>query len=320
MKLLQVWQYGPPAAAEETLDQALATAATYGFDGLLVKVLDGTTWMGQIDPSSDAVRSADQVAEQRVRCQAAGLRLYAWTNPLYDVDREQQATLTAACATACDGLFLDVEPYEQFWGAWRPADAAKAFMERVRELAPRAWLALQPDPRPARLAEIRPEEWLPFVDVLAGQHYWSDFESDPRQELAYASSLREQWGKPVWPTLPGNSPPESAPLDLLAGFTGLVCWRLGSTPATMLARLGGLALVPDQVSPLSDPGAAASVASDSAGAYESLVSALGYVGDDLGDRLLAETKRRFVRRGAVRLVAAELRRVREQVVGPRPGG
>lgn len=315
MKLLQVWQYGPPAAAEETLDQALATASAYGFEGLLVKALDGTAWMGQIDVSPDALRSTKQLAEQRARCQANGLRLYAWTNPLYDVDREQQATLTAACANACDGMFLDVEPYDQFWGAWRPPGAAKAFMERVRELAPGAWLAVQPDPRPERLAEIRPGEWLPFVDALAGQHYWSDFQSDPRQELAYARSLGSQWGKPVWPTLPGNALPESAPLDLVAGFPGLVCWRLGSTPAAMLALLGGLRLAPAQAS----PGAPGSGSDVTAGAYEMLVSALGYVGDDLGDRLLAETKRRYVRRGAVRLVAAELRRVREQVVGPRPG-
>src|SRR6266542_3783079 len=105
-------------------------------------------------------RRPPAVAAQRDRCHAAGLQYYVWTVPLHDVDLDVQAERTSQAALAADGLFLDVEPYVRqpnsppFWGPLRPVGLARSFMERIRARAPDAWLSLQPDPRPARLAEI----------------------------------------------------------------------------------------------------------------------------------------------------------------------
>lgn len=245
MRILQVWQYGGSVAAERSLDDAIILANACGFDALLCKALDGTTWMGAIDSSPDALSSATEIASQQQRAHAAGLRYFVWTNPLWTVDRSRQADLTAEAALAADGLFLDAEPYDQFWGAWRPTGDARAFMERIRQRAPGAFLVLQPDPRPQRLLELRPEEWLPYVQVLSGQHYWSDFQRPPtvehaKAELAQAQEMGRVYGVKVWPTVPGNAPIETFPVNSLGEFESFVVWRMGSTPMATLQLLGAV--------------------------------------------------------------------------------
>ena len=49
-----------------------------------------------------------------------------------------------------------------------------------------------------------------------------------------------------------------------------------------------------------------------------LVNALAYVCDDLGDQLLAETRRPRMRKDVIRGVVQEMQRVRTQMIGPRP--
>src|SRR5688572_18700293 len=124
MKLLQIWKFAGDARDVSNLDDAIATARRYGFDGLLVKALDGTDWMRTYDVADDALASSTQVLAQRDRCHAAQLKYYVWTNPLHDVDIDRQAALTAEAAQAADGLFIDSEPYTSFWGAWRPQGSA----------------------------------------------------------------------------------------------------------------------------------------------------------------------------------------------------
>jgi Glycosyl hydrolases family 25 len=50
----------------------------------------------------------------------------------------------------------------------------------------------------------------------------------------------------------------------------------------------------------------------------SCISAVAYMADDLGDKLLAECQRSSVRKTVVRAVVKEMQRVRTQIVGPRP--
>lgn len=232
LKLLQIWQW-----EGASLQNAIEICNRYGFTGLLVKALDGTSWMNQFDGSHDALRSVDQVAAQAQAAHASGLYYFAWTNPL-QTNWKVQATLTAAIAIACDGALLDVEPYNQFWGPSAPIGLAREFMTQLRGAAPDAFIALQPDPRTNALQSIRLGEWLPFTDALSGQHYWSDFGSDPTAELQRAVSLGEGWGIPILPTLPGNAPTGGFPLDLIGALPGFVVWRMGSTPANTLSVLG----------------------------------------------------------------------------------
>lgn len=315
-KLLQVWQYGPPHAWERTLGEAINTARTYGFDGLAVKALDGSQWMAIYDDDDAALGAIEEARAQYEQCQAAGLSYYVWTNPLANEARpdslDWQADVSAELAMATDGLLLDAEPYGQFWGAWRPVGLARRFMERIRAYAPDAWIGFQPDPRPGRLEELRPEEWLPSCNVLAGQHYWSTFGSDARLELEYARHLGARYGLEVWPTLPGNAPPESFPLDLIAQFPGCVVWRMGSTPTETLALLGGIAMPAEETPPSAHPCA-------------SLIEGLAHAADVLGDQLLAETRRRLasgrpgaVRKTVVRQIVAQVQAIRAERVGPRP--
>lgn len=241
--LLQVWQWGPPHATERNLEEICTTARTFGFTGVLIKALDGLNWHRSYFAGQDALGSVEQAAEQRAYVNGRGLGYYLWTNPLYlstAERRTEQARLTGEIANVCDGLALDVEPYPQFWGAWRPVGAATRFMQDLRAVAPDALVIFQPDPRPARFAELRPEEWLPSCDVIAGQWYWTDFQTDPSAELAAAARLGAQWGKPVWPTLPGNTAASAIPLNQLRELQGAVLWRLGSAGAGVLQTVGGV--------------------------------------------------------------------------------
>jgi hypothetical protein len=245
LKLLQFWQ-------PFDLDDAIAACHRYGYTGILVKALDGTTWMSRYDISRDAISNLEEVEYQAGVAHADGLYYFAWTNPLSGLELALEATLTAQVARACDGVFLDVEPYAQFWGSGVAAGVASQFMQWVRAEAPAAFLALQPDPRGGALGSIRVWEWTPYVDALAGQHYWSDFGSNARSELIYAQQLGEVYGLPILPTLPGNAAQGSFPTDAIAALPGFAVWRWGSAPTNVLAELGSTpcqGLVSGRISP-----------------------------------------------------------------------
>jgi len=318
VKLLQIWKFGGPGRDADSLDAAISIAQQHHFDGLLIKALDGTEWMSVYDAADDAIRSSEQAATQRDRCHDAGLKYYVWTNPIHNVDLEVQAQRTAAAALASDGLFLDVEPFTgppPFWGALRPAGAADGFMRRVRELAGDVWIALQPDPRAARLAEIRPDEWLTHINAFAGQFYWTDFSPPPetwstraRLELSNAASLGRSWEMPVLPTLPGISDPGAFPIDMLREFPGFVVYRLGTTSPEVLELLGSIPLAaPIETPPASD-----------LDPFDTLVNALAYVCDNLGDQLQQAAGTLNGQGDSFRSVVAEMQRVRAQFIGDRP--
>lgn len=291
-KLLQVWQWAPGESSEQNLDDMCTTALAFGFDGLLIKAMDGLDWHASYFGGQDALGSVEQAAQQCAYVNGRGLSYYVWTNPHYFADGqlEAQGRLYGQLASVCDGLALDTEPYPQFWGANQPVGAAQRFMAALRSVAPSARIIFQPDPRPARLAELRPEEWIPSCDVIAGQHYWTDFQTDPAEELAAASRLGLQWGKPVWPTLPGIADPASFPMEQIAGFEGFVVWRLGVTGPQGLQALGGLTLAQSiGDDPPADPNPADP--STSAPTYEDLASALGVVTHDYADGLETEANR-----------------------------
>ena len=246
LKLLQVWQWENSQTIDSVLDQAVA----YGFTGLLVKALDGPYWMGQIDPSSEALGSVADVAIHTRKARERGLYYFCWTNPR-QFEIAQQTSLTAGCANASDGVFLDIEPYSQFWGPWAQIGLAALFMAQLTEKT-NSFIALQPDPRVNALASLRISEWIPKADAISGQHYWSDFNSDPTEQLVHALALGNLYSMPSLPTLPGNAPYESFPTNAISAFPGFAVWRLGSTPSRTLSMLGSLpvaGLVSDKLRP-----------------------------------------------------------------------
>ena len=230
LKLLQVWQWG-----DTTPQQVMDQARSYGFTGLLVKALDGPQWMGDYDPSPYALSSPENVREQAALAHSQGMYYFVWTNPR-QFQIQLQADLTAEATKACDGVLLDIEPYEQFWGPWAPIGLAAQFMTLLREKAPRAYIGLQPDPRISALSALRISEWVPRADSIWGQHYWNDFNSDPVSELVHAAALGMLYSMPVLPTLPGNA--TGFPVDAIGKFPGFAVWRSGTTPEETLVLLG----------------------------------------------------------------------------------
>ena len=252
-KLLQVWQWGQPTQAEVYIEEAIALCQRFGYTGVSVKAIDGTRWMGDVTSQQnqpEALRSLADIRLQAQKVHAANLYYAVWTNPLGEAGEADLAGSIAALGEV-DALFLDVEPYDQFWGAWRPEGEARAYMERIRELAPRAYIVLQPDPRAGRLAEIRPEEWLPYCNAIAGQHYFSTFGVDPLSEMDRAVGLGAElraiypWlDLGVYPTLPSGStdPGELAQAVRRLedhGVRGIVHWRMGDANIPQLEAVGG---------------------------------------------------------------------------------
>jgi len=90
-------------------------------------------------------------------------------------------------------------------------------------------------------------------DAMMGQHYWSDFHTDPEAELALAYDLGNMLGIVVLPTLPGNAP-GTWPLNTIAKFPGFCVWRDGTTPEQTLAQLGALQVAGLQTNKFPTPG------------------------------------------------------------------
>ncbi|MBI4496323.1 MAG: hypothetical protein HY689_00255 [Chloroflexi bacterium] len=245
-KLLQVWQWDSATQSEATIDDVVRLCLRFGATGMLVKALDGDAWMYAIEhrdhpgQEGDALSSVDDARRQAEACHAAGLYYGVWVNPLgRDVEAEARLAGELARAPEIDALVLDVEPYQGHWGAWRPEGLAREYLERVRALAPDAYLVLQPDPRPERLAEIRPEEWAPSCNAVSGQHYWGAFGTGVHAELVRGGELERVVGLTNYPTLSvGGATPEqmreAGELLHTLEYRGAVLWRVGAVDARML--------------------------------------------------------------------------------------
>jgi len=248
LKLLQVWQWG-----QQTPQSVALRCKRYGFTGVTVKALDGTAWMDNFDGSAAALGSYQEIDQQASYFHEQGLYYFVWTNPLQP-NWQTQADMTAMIVedTLADGLMLDIEPYAQFWGPWAQQGLGEQFMQRIRH-GTTGWVALQPDPRVSALQSLRISEWVPYADAMMGQHYWSDFHTDPEAELFLALELGSVLGIVVLPTLPGNAP-GTWPLNTIAKFPGFCVWRDGTTPEQTLAQLGALQVAGLQTNKFPTPG------------------------------------------------------------------
>lgn len=252
---VQQWQYGGSTAAEQSIDDTIQLALEYRAAGILEKVMDGLTWMGDIAPGSPA-QMLDVIQHQK-RCRDEGLIYIPWINPLWGDEAYlmQQARQYAAIGRDCGYLAWDTEPYEHFWGANRPAGDAARMLDEFRRLAPSCVNIWQPDPRPGRLAELRPDEWAPYMNVIAGQHYWDDFGTSPDAEMVRADGLSQSFGLPCAPTISASGSPEEFRAAIIGmgnrGMTACIGWRLGTLGQSHLSVLRALAgkqdaPIPDQ--------------------------------------------------------------------------
>lgn len=246
---IQQWQYGGGTAAEQNIDDAISLALEYKAAGIAEKVCDGLTWMGSIAAGNPF--GVPDVVTHRNRCQAAGLVYIPWVNPLHGSRSflVMQASLYALIGGEVGFLAWDTEPYAHFWGANRPRGDAAYMLDRFRADAPDCVNVWQPDPRPMRLEELRPDEWSQYMNVYAPQTYWGDFGTEPAPEITRALDQATNSFGTVLECAPTISTGGATPDEFAAALTTMadldievvIAWRLGTLDAGYLSVLRDLA-------------------------------------------------------------------------------
>lgn len=223
---IQVWQKVPASTIA-------AFCSRTGINSVCTKALDGTFWMGGISEHNPG--SPEAVAAMRDYYHSVNLQFGVWTNPLSSVDLKAQADQTILAALNADYLVLDIEPYApDFWGANNRKGLAESFCMALREgLGPDYPIGFQPDPRTARLQEIRYEEWTPYMSGWMSQHYYIDFQDTPESQAYDAVAKRALYmpNGALCPTFPVR--PFSNPNDLASAVKiikdnlgcGFMIWR-----------------------------------------------------------------------------------------------
>ena len=168
--LVWVWQFStdaePNAIAARLRDRGL---------GVIVKTHDGVEWMAEYDTSEYAVSGHPQVQTLASYFEDAGVPFHAWC-VLHGSNPIEEARLAAAVLlSGARSLFLDVEPHGGFWRG-TPADAT-AFGQELRRLVPDGEVVLSIDARPWLKNAIPLQEFLPFINAIAPQHYWRTFDT-----------------------------------------------------------------------------------------------------------------------------------------------
>lgn len=169
--------------AEPDIAAILATIQDYGGGDLLVmKVMEGSTWQGAIDPKTP-VQSISDVLAIKQQCADAGAAFCPVALPR-GIDPAGEARAHAAIASACRALIVDLQPYAGFWDGIGPGGSSTrsqipAYCAALRAAAPDAYLVIQPDPSPAGLDGIAFSviAGAGSFNGFAGQHYVGDTES-----------------------------------------------------------------------------------------------------------------------------------------------
>jgi LysM repeat protein len=168
--LVWVWQFStdaePNSIAVRLRDHGL---------GIILKTHDGVEWMSEYDTSQYAVSGHPQVETLASYFEDAGVPFHAWC-VVHGSDPIEEARLAAAVLlSGARSIFLDVEPHGGFWRG-TPADAT-AFGQELRRLVPDGEVVLSIDARPWLKNAIPLQEFLPFVNAIAPQHYWKTFDT-----------------------------------------------------------------------------------------------------------------------------------------------
>lgn len=184
--LVWVWQFSTDAEP----NSIAARLRDYGF-GVIVKTHDGVDWMSDFDTSQYAVSGHPQVQTLANYFEGAGVPFHAWC-VLHGSDPIEEARLAASVLlSGARSLFLDVEPHAGFWRG--TAADATAFGRELRRLVPDGEVVLSIDARPWLKNSIPLQEFLPFINAIAPQHYWHTFDNQANYDKY------RQAGYPVGP-------------------------------------------------------------------------------------------------------------------------
>ena len=184
--LVWVWQFSTDAEP----NSIAARLRDYGF-GVIVKTHDGLDWMSEFDTSQYAVSGHPQVQTLSEYFEGAGVPFHAWCVLRGDKPIEEARMAASVLLSGARSLFLDVEPHAGFWRG-TPADAV-TFGRELRRLVPDGEVVLSIDARPWLKNSIPLQEFLPFVNAIAPQHYWHTFDNQANYDRY------RQAGYPVGP-------------------------------------------------------------------------------------------------------------------------
>lgn len=178
-----------------------------------VKTHNGIYWMGDVYSHPAAPRNTDGVRRLREIYEAQGIGFVPWCVP-QGLAPETEAAIAVEVLKATGKLVLDVEPYQWFWTG--PFSNLHPYMQAIRRAVPNAWICICIDPRYGtygrytvdKYADIRFNEWLPYIDAVATMDYWDDFGVDPVWQIDHTWARLKDVGKEIIFTLPAVSPVE----------------------------------------------------------------------------------------------------------------
>lgn len=203
-----VWLRQLSDVGEADFDAVITTLQQYvgGKIVLYPKVMDGTTWQGQIDPKTP-IKSLADVQALLSLCVSRGIGCVPVVVPR-GVSGEAVAHAQIAIVAGC-GCF-DIEQGPGFWDS-SPLAGIPAYWQALRQAAPTAYLINQPDPR--NLSSTFVQQCAPLVDAISGQHYvgWQTYGVDVLKEFdrfdAIAALGRDLlpilWGVGDWRVVDG---------------------------------------------------------------------------------------------------------------------
>ncbi len=203
-----VWYVYGGMVGERTIDAIAATLKKYApaVTAVLVKVTDGTDWMGTFESTTDpkpdlAINGPNDINRWVTKLARYNLEFHAWALPK-GVDPDGEAALLAQVCQqpGVKSLILDVEGGTGFYRG--PRESVRALMTRLRGAIPGNFhIGLSIDPRPNHYSEIFPDEWFPFVNSIHPQAYWGAFGQTPDATLKSVYDTWGKYGRPIIPAL-----------------------------------------------------------------------------------------------------------------------
>jgi Peptidase family M23 len=203
-----VWYVYGGMVGERTIDQIAGTLQQYApaVTAVLVKVTDGTDWMGSFESTSDpkpdlAINGPADINRWVSKLARYNLEFHAWALPKgINPDAEASLMLQVCQQPGVKSLILDVEGGDGFFRGGRAA--VRPLMTRLRGALPGTFhIGLSVDPRPNHYDEIFPDEWFPFVNSVHPQVYWGAFSQTPDAAMRATYSTWGKYNRPLIPVL-----------------------------------------------------------------------------------------------------------------------
>jgi len=200
-----------------------------------VKSHDGLYWMSGLY-SHPLAPNSERLAKLRQIYYDQGIELTPWCVPKGHWPVEE-ALIANRVLEVTNRLILDIEPYAYFWTA--PFENLHAYMQRIRQAHPNAWIGLSFDPRYGnyhgvqvdKYRDIHFEEWIPYVDALLPQDYWETFQVNPEWEIDHTTARIADYGLEIIHAIPGHASSDSfrrAVETILRYGNRFSIWRRGT--------------------------------------------------------------------------------------------